>query len=61
MYKVWTGKQERETGSGPVAPLEERAGFLDIRVCTIEKLGRLGSGMLIAGDYRQSGPSFRAS
>lgn len=33
VYKVWAGKQERETGSGPVAGLEERSGFLDIRVC----------------------------
>lgn len=31
-HRVWAGKLERETGSGPWAQLDERIGFLDIRV-----------------------------
>ena len=31
--RVWAGKLEREKGCGPFAVLDDRNGFLDIRVC----------------------------
>lgn len=33
-WRVWAGKAERESGGGgPFQGLEERQGFVDIRVC----------------------------
>jgi len=33
-WRVWAGKAERESGGGgPFQGLEERLGFVDIRVC----------------------------
>ena len=32
-WRVWAGKVERERKGGPYAGLEERMGFVNIRVC----------------------------
>ena len=32
-WRVWAGKVERERKGGPYGGLEERMGFVDIRVC----------------------------
>lgn len=34
-WSVWSGQLERERGGGPYSYLEERLGFLDIRVSAI--------------------------
>jgi hypothetical protein len=32
-WRVWAGKVEKEMKGGPYMGLEERMGFVDIRVC----------------------------
>lgn len=59
-WRVWAGNVERESGGGgPFQGLEDRLGFVDIRVCPTTGVGEPDLGMRVTSSVME--PVLRSS